>query len=218
MQALVISNLLLWIALIALAVVVLALTRQIGVLHERVAPAGALTLSGGIKAGESMPEIELVTLTGASLSTRRFATSNRGVLFFFLSPTCPVCKQLLPVVTRIAREERAWMDLVFASDGSMRAEHEAYVAERGIDEFPYVLSQELGMRLQVGKLPYAALIDETGVLIAKGLVNTREHLESLLEARRLGVASIGEFMRAARHGSEAREGAGERRNESEVNV
>jgi len=215
MQALVISNMLLWIALIALAVVVLALTRQIGVLHERVAPAGALTLSGGIKAGESMPEIELATLAGEPLSTKAFAASRRGVLFFFLSPTCPVCKQLLPVVTRIAKEERAWMDLVFASDGAVRAEHEAYVEERGIAGYPYVLSQELGMRLQVGKLPYAALVDETGVLVAKGLVNTREHLESLLEARRLGVASIGEFMRAAQ---DVRDGTSKKRDESEVNA
>ena len=44
-------------------------------------------------------------------------------------------------------------------------------------------------------LPYAALLDQAGVLVAKGLVNSREHLESLLEAKRLGVASINEYMR-----------------------
>jgi methylamine dehydrogenase accessory protein MauD len=183
--------------LIALAFVVLALTRQIGVLHERIAPAGALTLSGGIKAGESVPDLELDALGGERIKLRSFAAAGRGVLVFFLSPTCPVCKSLIPVVTRIAKEERGWLDLLFASDGGTRAEHEAYVADRGLSSFPYVLSQPLGMALQVGKLPYAALIDEHGVLVAKGLVNTREHLESLLEARRLGVASINDFMRAA---------------------
>ena len=100
------------------------------------------------------------------------------------------------MVICIAKEERKWLDLVFASDGGTRAEHEAYVAERQIQGFVYVISQELGIAFQVGKLPYAALLDEHGVLVAKGLVNSREHLESLFEARRMGVSSVNEYMSA----------------------
>ncbi len=195
MSALVVSNILLWVLLGALAVAVLALTRQIGVLHERLAPAGALTLAGGIKAGELAPPLQLTTLDGQRLELASFAAVGRGVLLFFVSPTCPLCKALLPVVMRIADEERGWLDLVLVSDGSTRAEHEAYVAQRRLQGIPYVVSQELGVAFQVGKLPYAALLDEGGVLVAKGLVNSREHVESLLEAKRLGVASINEFMR-----------------------
>ncbi|NJN51334.1 MAG: methylamine dehydrogenase accessory protein MauD [Gammaproteobacteria bacterium] len=205
MDALIVSHVVLWIVVVALALVVLALTRQIGVLHERVSPAGALTLSGGVKAGETVPAMSLPTLSGSNLAIESFAARQRGVLVFFLSPTCPVCKSLLPVVTRIAKEERKWLDLVFASDGGTKAEHEAYVTDRQLQSFPYVISQELGMAFQVGKLPYAALIDESGVLVAKGLVNTREHIESLFEAKRLGVASINEFIRAnARDESEVK--------------
>jgi methylamine dehydrogenase accessory protein MauD len=196
MDALLVSNVLLWLVVAVLVVVVWALTRQIGVLHERLAPAGALTLAGGVKAGEAMPPLTLPTLDGPDLELADFAARKRAVLLFFLSPTCPLCKALLPVVTRIAREERDWLDLLVASDGGNRSDHEAYVAARGLQQVPYVVSAELGMALQVGKLPYAALIDETGVLVAKGLVNTREHLESLFEARRLGVASINEYIGA----------------------
>ena len=39
------------------------------------------------------------------------------------------------------------------------------------------------------------LIDEEGIVAAQGLVNTREHLESLFEAQRRGVASIQEYLR-----------------------
>jgi methylamine dehydrogenase accessory protein MauD len=196
MDALIVSNVVLWLLVIGLALVVFALTRQIGVLHERVSPAGALTLSGGVKAGETPPALSLTTLDNDPLKLAAFAAQGRGVLLFFLSPTCPLCRSLLPVVTRIAKEERKWLDLVFASDGGTRAEHEAYVADRQIQSFPYVISQELGVAFQVGKLPYAALIDEKGVLVAKGLVNSREHLESLFEAKRLGVASVNEYMSA----------------------
>jgi hypothetical protein len=38
------------------------------------------------------------------------------------------------------------------------------------------------------------LLDERGVVRAKGLVNSREQLESLFTAKGLGVASIQEFV------------------------
>ena len=44
------------------------------------------------------------------------------------------------------------------------------------------------------KGPWAVLLDADGVLLAKGLVNTREHIESLFEAARLGVASMQEWL------------------------
>ncbi len=46
----------------------------------------------------------------------------------------------------------------------------------------------------VEKLPFAALIDKDGVLRAKGIVNSREHLESLFEAQAKGVASLQEYL------------------------
>ena len=42
---LIVSNLILWVFVIGLAFLVFALTRQIGVLYERVAPAGALMIN-----------------------------------------------------------------------------------------------------------------------------------------------------------------------------
>lgn len=197
MDALVVSHVLLWVLVVILAVVVLALARQIGVLHERIAPAGALTLSGGLKAGEQVPDLELGSLHHGSIALRSYAARRQGVLLFFLSPTCPVCKSLLGVVRRIAVEQ-PWLTLVLASDGGSESRelgaHQRYVQDHGLGSVPYVLSRELGVTFGVAKLPYAALIDEHGVLIAQGLVNTREHLESLFEARRLGVASINAFM------------------------
>ena len=50
------------------------------------------------------------------------------------------------------------------------------------------------MKFQISKLPYAVLIDESGTIRAKGLVNSREQLESLFTAKELGVASVQEFL------------------------
>ena len=56
---------------------------------------------------------------------------------------------------------------------------------------------ELGLGYRVGRLPHAVLSDETGVIRSTGLVNSREHIESLFEASERGVASLQEFMELA---------------------
>jgi methylamine dehydrogenase accessory protein MauD len=168
--------------------------RQIGVLHERVAPAGALMGSQGPRVGEAAPVMKINDWSGAPVTVGGAVADGKSTLLFFLSPTCPVCKTLLPVLDSVARSERSWLRLVFASDGP-RAEHEAFVREHQLDERPYLLSTQLGLVYQVGKLPHAVLIDAAGVLRAKGLVNTREHIESLFEAMERGVGSVQEYLR-----------------------
>jgi len=49
MTAFMISQVMLWVLVSALSLVVLALARQIGVLHARIAPAGALCWPRGSK-------------------------------------------------------------------------------------------------------------------------------------------------------------------------
>ena len=51
----------------------------------------------------------------------------------------------------------------------------------------------------VGKLPYAALVDENGRIVAFGLVNSREHIESLFEAKERGLASIQAYLSNKQH-------------------
>jgi methylamine dehydrogenase accessory protein MauD len=200
--ALVVSNLVLWVAVVVLAGVVAALVRQIGVLYERVAPAGALMVARGPAVGARAPLVAAQALDGGRLDVGGARADGRGTLLFFLSPTCPVCKTLLPTLRAIVRAEPA-LDLVLASDGT-RAEHEAFVRREHLEGVPYVLSAPLGLAYEVAKLPYAVLLDADGVVRAKGLVNTREHLESLFEARARGVASIQDWAQAR---GEAPEGA-----------
>jgi methylamine dehydrogenase accessory protein MauD len=191
-QALIVSNLVLWVAVVVLGCVVVALTRQIGVLYERVAPAGALLQRHGPEVGSAAPVVEVEELRGRIRTVGGTRDDGRSTLLFFLSPTCPVCKTLLPVLRSIARREADRVEVVLASDGP-RPEHDAFVQAERLDGFAYVLSPSLGMTWQVGKLPYAALVDAGGVVRAKGLVNTREHLESLFEAMERGVASIQDY-------------------------
>ena len=123
-DAIVISNVLLWAVVLVLMVTVLALARQIGILYERVAPMGALMLDSGPKVGEAAPQLDIESLSGSRVAIGG-AGNSRSQLLFFLSPTCPVCKKLLPILRSVRHSERSWLDVVLASDGEP-AEHLAF--------------------------------------------------------------------------------------------
>ncbi len=196
MTALAISNAVLWLVVIGLCLALLAVVRQLGVLHERIAPAGALMLAKGLKVGEPAPRITVQDLESRSLTLGAARADERATLLVFVSPTCPVCKALLPVLKSSLTTERDWLDIVLASDGESAGQRE-FVAAHRLGSFPYVVSAPLGISYQVSRLPFAALIDAQGVLRARGIVNSREHLESLFEAKRLGFASIQDYFEAA---------------------
>jgi methylamine dehydrogenase accessory protein MauD len=190
-NSLIVSNLLLWILMLAVIVALWALARQIGILYERIAPMGALVTDSGPRLGEAAPRFELVALSGARVAIG--GERPKSQLLFFLSPTCPVCKKLLPILKSASRAERGWLDVVLASDGEA-TQHLAFYREAGLTEFPYTLSADLGMTYRVSRLPYAVLIDERGIIRAKGMINTREHLESLFNAKELGVGSVQDYL------------------------
>ena len=194
MDAVVVSNVILWIVVIVLGLVVLALARQVGILHERVAPAGALMPTSGPKVGELTEAISIADINGHTVTVGGPNTDHMNTLIMFISPTCPVCKSLVPTAKSLASSERNRLNLVFASDGDKLERHQAYTKDLNLDKYPYVLSEKLGMSFEVSKLPFAVLIGVDGTLQSKGLVNTREHLESLIEAMDTGIATLQDYV------------------------
>lgn len=189
MEFLIISNILLWLLVIMMACVIYALVRQIGILYERVAPAGALAVNRELKAGMDAPALSLTTLRGEQITVGGNSGHQHSQLLFFLSPDCPVCKTLLPALRSAARAEAGWLEIALASDGEEQ-DHEQFVKDHRLDDFNYVVSELLGKTYGISKLPYAVLIDETGRIASLGIINSREHLDSLFEAKERKVESI----------------------------
>src|SRR3989442_11225245 len=106
-QALLVSNAVLWMVVVLLACVVAALARQIGVLHERVAPAGALMVGKGPAVGEPAPVVRVEDLAGTVRDVCGPGAGGRNPLLFFLSPTSPARKGLLPPPASTAPPEGA---------------------------------------------------------------------------------------------------------------
>ncbi|WP_295007492.1 methylamine dehydrogenase accessory protein MauD [uncultured Dechloromonas sp.] len=191
MDPLALSVIALWVVVVALGICVLALSRQIGILYERVAPMGALMMDHGPKVGELAPPVEVTTWEGQGLTIG--TATARSTLLFFVSPTCPVCKKLLPIIRSVQQRESSWLNVVLASDGD-RPEHATFRDKYQLADFPYVLSQPLGMAYKISKLPYCVLLDAKGFVRAKGLVNSREQVESLMTAYESGIASVQEHI------------------------
>ena len=68
MDALTVSVILLWLAVLALGVMLWALSRQVGVLFERVAPMGALVTDAGPPVGSASPSFALTGLQSEAVA------------------------------------------------------------------------------------------------------------------------------------------------------
>ena len=97
-----VTYVLLWAAVIGLGALVLALYRQVGVLHLRLGPRGAFEHEGeGLPLGEPAPE------------------GLEGSLVVFTSEACPICSQIVPGLRPLS------------SDHALRVEHARYEDEIG---------------------------------------------------------------------------------------
>ena len=94
-------------------------------LHVRLAPAGALMTGKGPVVGEAAPVLDAVTSTAPPLTIGKALAKGRMQLLLFVSPHCPLCKDLIPIAKNFAKTER--LDIVFVGDDDA-AEQRAMIA------------------------------------------------------------------------------------------
>ena len=172
------SYVVLWALVVALCIVVVALARQIGTLHLRLGPRGALEIdSEGPPIGEAAGPLEL-----AAIDDRRVTIGRRGEaeLLMFVSPGCHVCEQVLPSVDAVASAGRLAPYVLTDVD-----KEETALAFGGRDlRAPVVPGLEAAQRYEVPGTPYVIVLDDYGVVRAKGTVNNLEQVEGLVDAAR----------------------------------
>jgi DNA-binding transcriptional LysR family regulator len=95
---------------------------------------GALMLNRGLAVGEPAPAVDVVDLDGANLRLGVPRTDGKSTLLLFVSPTCPVCKSLLPIVKSSGKDERDWLNIILASDGNPNEHRDYVVAPENIIE------------------------------------------------------------------------------------
>ena len=173
------SYVMLWILVATLCVIVVALARQIGALHLRLGPRGALELDDEGPSLGSVPEP--AQLTSSDGDFVRVGGAGEAQLLLFVSPACPVCDQVLPAVRAVS--EMSCYVLVDAAplDTKRMLTHKRVHA-------PVISAEELMREYAIPGTPYAVVLDGEGVVRAKGTVNNLEQVEGLTETakRRMG--------------------------------
>ena len=191
LTALVASQIVSWLVIAGLVVALIALARQVGVLHMRVAPAGALTTAHGPAVGDSAPRLDVVALDGRKVEIGGPLAGRAMRLLMFVSAECPLCKNLIPAAKSFAKAER--IELVFVGDDDAAIQRRM-IAQQGLEDYAFVNGPETGLAFHVDKLPHAVLMDAAGTILSKGLVNSREHLESLVVAHEMGLRSVQDYI------------------------
>ena len=145
------SYVVLWLAVLVLTVAVIALLRQIGVLHARLHPLGAHFGGEGPALESAAPPVDGLSYADADTT-----------LLAFTSPTCEVCKVLAPSLRALDRDYR-----------DVRVHVVDLTTARSVfDAF------------QVRSTPYVVAVDRAGVVKGRGVVNSLEQIEEVLEAAR----------------------------------
>jgi hypothetical protein len=154
-----------WILLAVLAVVVVALARQIGVLQLRLAPLGALEVDDEGPPLGDVPEARAARTPDGSSTV--VGGPGSGRLVAFVSDTCPICEQVAPSLPAAARA--SGLELQVVSD------------------------PELETAYRVPGVPFVVVFDRLGVVRSKGTVNSLEQVEGLVDSARRRAAEAEEL-------------------------
>lgn len=168
------SYVVLWLLVLALSVVVVALARQIGTLHLRLGPRGALEVDDeGPPLGEALEPFDGSDINGTPVA---IGGPGRRRVLLFVSPGCRMCEELLLGLPAIAQASGA--DAIAVTDVDAK---ESEIAYRARVRIPVIAGVELAQRYGVPGTPFAVVLDSTGVVRAKGTVNNLEQLEGLVD-------------------------------------
>ena len=171
------SYVVLWLLVVMLCAVVVALDRQIGTLHLRLGPRGALEMDAeGPPLGEAPQEVAAEALDGG-----RVLVGGPGDerLLLFASPGCSLCEQVLPGLPALARA-RSLTPLVL----SELDRDEARAAFSDVGRAPVLAARAAFSSWDIPGTPYVIVLDELGVVRAKGTPNNLEQLEGLVDSAR----------------------------------
>jgi methylamine dehydrogenase accessory protein MauD len=178
-----ISHIALWVLVFGLAFLLLGSLRSTGMLNWRLAQLEATTPSrigrNGLKPGTMAPHFTLPSVAGGEVSLGDFA--GHKVLLVFVQSGCGPCHDIAPELNRLtARSSHARVLVVNNAEPEQAREFAHEVRA----QFPVLVQDKwsVSKRYQVFATPFAFLIDRHGVVIAKGIVGSKEHLGYLLSS------------------------------------
>jgi methylamine dehydrogenase accessory protein MauD len=175
------SYILLWLIVAGMAFIMLGLLRQLGLIQARLGlEAGALITPEGMERGTKAPDFEGLELT-TKKHIRFTELQGRRVLLIFLSPICVPCRALAPHLNEVSSRFRSQIETLAICQGSEDACIEFVKLSKLQTKLIADPANFIGASYNVKFTPFAYLIDENGLVLIRGVVNTSAQLEALLQ-------------------------------------
>ena len=176
-----ISYIVLWLFVLALGVLVLLLYRQLGIMYLGSAEGVS---RDGIDKGTTAPDFNLTDQYGNPQRLSEYR--GRPTVLLFGSPHCTPCRTLMPQLQDWSRAHPE-VGVVWLNAAS-EAESLKFVSDIGatIPVAAYSPESKLMDKYKVRVTPFTFLLDEKGVVRAKGLVNTKGGLDLYYREMRSG--------------------------------
>jgi methylamine dehydrogenase accessory protein MauD len=202
------SYIVLWIVVVVQIVLTLSLARLVGQLSRRFPPSGALLVDPGPDIGEIISgnwDASDLYDQPAQISFPR----ARDLFFYYLSPHCTSCNKLMPAAKSFFQEISAQADTVIVLVHGSPEMQRQYVQAQDLNRYLVLHESALPVTWRVGGAPFGVWVASNGTIKSKGLINLREHLESLWRAANIQVTKLDsatvdtkhEFNPAASNGS-----------------
>jgi methylamine dehydrogenase accessory protein MauD len=167
-----------WAALAVLALLLVGLMREVGLMQLKIGPPGAMGDAQGAPIGLAVERQLVATFDDTPVTLPQPDTPN---LVVFLSPSCGVCHQLIDPVQIVARHERDLAVTVVC--GGDERECTDFLGDMGrrvlvVPDYGSRIKESLG----ITSSSFAQAFDRDGVAGPSGVVNNLAHLESLLKS------------------------------------
>jgi methylamine dehydrogenase accessory protein MauD len=190
---LLISHVLLWVVVLVQVVLTLALARLVGrMLSRQFAGGGARVIDPGPDLGAVVEGWEATDLLGRPFPFR--LPRRRGLFLLYVSPHCSVCAGLVPAARRFFKEIAGQAEGVWVLVLGSREAQIAYARENGLTDQPVLAEGDLPPAWRLGGAPFGLWVDAAGRVKAKGMVDRREHLESLRHAAETGYPTFERYV------------------------
>ena len=145
------------------------------------------SIAGGLDIGEHAPAFVAIDLEDNRLNIG--GSQEKSYLLTFVSPGCSVCPGALKALQKRLQEKPSLVGLVVGS--SDRELNRTYAKSQHV-QIPFLTDQSnlIQKIYHVQGFPFVFIIDEEGVIRAKGVINNYIQLQALLKFATMPTSSI----------------------------
>jgi peroxiredoxin len=130
----------------------------------------------GLKPGKKAPDFKLPTVSGGEIALREFA--GRQIFLVFTQSGCGPCHQIMPELNRL--QVTGTIQVLVVNNGGLEVTRKWAAEARA--QLPVAVQEHysLSRQYEVFATPFAFLIDERGIIVSKGIVSNRQHIDLVL--------------------------------------